>query len=194
MFMNTSTKICITGIIALGLGVAVGVGAAEHEDGTAHTTNSGSKELSPAVQPTPASTAQAWDPFQQISDMQLQMDRMFSQMSAEFRQEPQLNGVDENPGYSLTLNVQDQKDRYEVTAFLPDAKASDVHVKLDNNRTLQVDVGNQQTQTSNEKNATTSVAEWGQYEQVIQLPSAVNGKQMKVERRDHELVITLPKA
>jgi HSP20 family molecular chaperone IbpA len=194
MFMNTTSKVFITGIIALAIGVAVGVGATERETAESHAVGSGTNQLSPAMLPNSSTTAQAWDPFQQIRDMQMQMDQMFSQMNTQFRQEPQFSALPENSGYSLTLNVQEQKNRFEVTAFLPDAKASDVHVKLENNQTLKVNVGNEQTQTSSGQNAATSVAEWGQYEQVIQLPSPVKADQMKVERHNHELVITLPKA
>ena len=38
------------------------------------------------------------------------------------------------------------------------------------------------------------MTEWGQYEQTIQLPVPVKTGQMKIERKDHELLITLPKA
>ena len=36
-------------------------------------------------------------------------------------------------------------------------------------------------------------ADWSQDEQVIRLPAPVNGRRMKVERKGHELLITLPK-
>lgn len=38
------------------------------------------------------------------------------------------------------------------------------------------------------------VYEYRQYEQVVQLPGPVKADQMKVERKNHELFITLPKA
>ena len=93
----------------------------------------------------------------------------------------------ENPGYSLSLNVQDLKDRYEVRAFLPNAKDSDVNVSLQNSQTLKVEVSNQNTETSGKKDANTSVTEWGQYEQTIQLPAPVKTDQMKIEHQGHEL-------
>ena len=126
--------------------------------------------------------------------MQLQMDQMFNRMSAQFRTEPRLDFFKENPGYSLSLNVQDLKDRYEVRAFLPNAKDSDVNVSLQNSQTLKVEVSNKNTETSGKKDANTSVTEWGQYEQTIQLPAPVKTDQMKIEHQGHELIITLPKA
>ena len=191
--MKTGSKIVITAIIALAVGVAVGVGAAEHETGPAKNGNTPGNPGSSATLANANAAGQVSDPFQQIRDMQMQMDKMFSQMSAEFRLEPQFQNVVENPAYSLSLNVEDLKDRFVVRAFLPDTKLSDANVKL-NNRTLTVDVSNQQTETSGKQGPVTNVAEWGQYEQTIQLPAPVKAGQMKITRQDHELVITVPKA
>jgi len=188
--MNTDKRTVIIGLIALAVGLAIGAGATELKTGAGKTENP------PASQPSTMSASgpsSAWDPFQQIRDMQMQMDKMFSQMSARFRSEPPFSGAAENPAYSLSLNVEDLKNRFVVHALLPDTKASDVNVKLDN-QTLKVEVSNQQTQTSEKKNAPTSVSEWGQYEQVIQLPSPVKANDMKIDRNGHELTITIPKA
>jgi len=186
----------ITGLIALAVGVGIGVAATElktETPGAPEMANSGTNPLSAAAPPNTGATGQTWDPFQEIRDMQLQTDRMFSRMSEQFRMEPQFNGLAENPGYSVSLNVRELKDRFEVTAFLPDARASDVSVKLENNQTLKVSVSNRQTETSNGKSSATRVAEWGQYAQVIRLPAPVKADQMKIERKNHELIITLPK-
>jgi HSP20 family molecular chaperone IbpA len=126
--------------------------------------------------------------------MQAQMNQSFDQIFQQFRMNPQFNASQKNPGYSLSLGVQDLKNRYEVRAYLPDAKASDVHVSLDNGQTLNVQVNSQQTEKSGQKNATASVTEWGQYDQTIQLPTPVKADQMKITRNGHELLITIPKA
>ena len=194
---SISTTTVTIGVLALAIGLVLGVTAAESGTGifgarkranmtTNQTLSASSSSLKPHGQG-------GWNPIDEINDMQAQMDRMFNQMSEQFRTEPQLSGIVENPSYSVSLNVRELKDRFEVTAFLPDAKASDVTVKLENNQTLKVNVSNRQSETSNQKNLTTSVAEWGQYEQVIQLPAPVKANQMKIERKDHELLITLPK-
>jgi HSP20 family molecular chaperone IbpA len=193
--MNTNTnRMLVTGIVALVAGLAIGVSAMEFASGksnAAKPANVSGGQLSSTAAGSGSSTS-SWDPFQQIRDMQLQMDKMFSQMSSRLRSEPQLSSIPQNPGYSLSLNVEDLKDRFVVHAFLPDTKASDVNVKLDN-QTLKVDVTNEQTKASENKNAPTTIAEWGQYEQTIQLPAAVRAGQMKIDRHDHELSITIPK-
>jgi HSP20 family molecular chaperone IbpA len=195
--MSTTNKNTLAiGLIALAAGVAIGIGGtrvkAEMTD-TGHAANAGTNQLSNTVLPDANLNATA-DPFQDIRNMQLQMDRMFGQMSDQFRAEPQFSGPALNPGYSLSLNTREFKDHYEVTAYLPDARAADVNVKLANDRTLRVDVSNHENQSVNHTNLVTSVADWGQYEEVIQLPSPVKAAHMKIERKDHELYITLPKA
>ena len=102
--------------------------------------------------------------------MQAQIDQSIDQMYEQFRSDPQLNGFKDFPGYSLSLDVRDLKDSYEIQADLPDAKASDVHVSVENGQTLNVEVNRKQTRTSDQKNAATSVIELGQYEQAIQFP------------------------
>lgn len=184
----------VAGLIALIVGVAIGVGTVRLKAGTpgaGKMTNDTTNQMDALANPL---AGPAWDPFQEIHDMQLRMDRMFNQMDTQFHAQPQFSGIAENPSYSLSLNMQDLKNRYEVSAFLPDAKVSDVNVKLENNRTLKVDVSNQQAQSTDKTNLTTNVAEWGQYEQVIQLPTPVKANEMKITRKEHELLITLPKA
>ena len=189
----------IVGVITLAIGILIGLAVTKSKAGNSATTVATAQiqtnQMSSAASPglNPAGQAE-WNPFQEIRDMQAQMNQMFNQMSAQFRMEPRLNFFLENPGYSLSLNVQDLKDRFEVRAFLPDAKASDVNVSLQNNQTLKVQVSNKSTEASGQKNTHTSVTEWGQYEQTIQLPAPVKTDQMKIEHQGHELIITLPKA
>lgn len=195
MIANTR-RMLVGGLVALAVGVAIGVGATEFGSGKSSTgkpTDASSSRSSSTVAPGAGLTAQTLDPFQQFGEMQMQMDRMFNQMSSELRSEPQWKGIPENPGYSLSLNVEDMKDRFVVHVFLPDTKASDVNVKLEN-QTLKVDVSNQLTEVSGQKNAPAPIAEWGQYEQTIQLPGPVKTGQMKIDRKDHELIISVPKA
>lgn len=38
------------------------------------------------------------------------------------------------------------------------------------------------------------MSDFGQYEQLVTLPGRARAKDMKVERKEHEVVITVPKA
>ena len=111
-----------------------------------------------------------------------------------FRTNSEFDKFEGYPGYSLSLDVRDLKDHYEVLAYLPDAKPSDAKVSLNNGRTLDVQVNRQSVETIGQKNAATSLAEWSRYQQEIQLPTPAKAGGLKVQREGHELVITIPKA
>ncbi|HUA69217.1 MAG TPA: Hsp20/alpha crystallin family protein [Candidatus Saccharimonadales bacterium] len=134
-----------------------------------------------------------WNPFQEIQNMQAQMDQSFNEMFQQFRTHREFDIFQGNPNYSLSLNLQDLKDRYEVRAFLPDTKNSDVNVTLENGRTMKVTVNNKQTDAASQTNGMPAVTEWGHYEQVIDLPTPGNAEKMTVQRKGDELIITIPK-
>jgi HSP20 family molecular chaperone IbpA len=195
---TSKSTIVIVGVITLAAGVLIGLTVTKSMGGNpapaVTTAKIATNQMSSvASAPNPAGWDE-WNPFQGMRDMQSQMDQMFNRMFERFRQEPSLRGFNELPGYSLSLDVRDLQDRFEVRAYLPDAKASDVNVSLENNRTLKVSVGSKSTEATGGKNASTRVTEWGQYEQVIQLPASAKADQMKIEHNGHELLITIPKA
>ena len=195
--INRTTTTVIIGLITLALGLVIGTAA----EGGGKLLGASKTPVKPANQTSAAASSSAtaggmaqWNPFQEIRTMQQQMDQSFNRMFEQFRMDPQFNAFKENPGYSLSLDVRNLHDRYEVRAYLPDAKASDVHVSLTNGQTLKVEVSSQQMHTSGQKNLTTGIAEWGQYEQEIQFPTPVKADQMQIKRDGHELIITVPKA
>ena|SRR5271157_3018046 len=77
---------------------------------------------------------ETWNPFQEMRDMQAQIDQSFDQMFEWFRTNPQFSGFKDYPGCSLSLDVRNLKISYEIQADLPDAKASDVHVSVKTGR------------------------------------------------------------
>jgi HSP20 family molecular chaperone IbpA len=195
--MNKTTTTVVIGLVTLVIGLVLGAAAAE--TGSMPNLTRKSPPASTPMLSTSGSTLKAaglkgGNPFQEMRDMQAQIDQSFDKLVDRFRTEPQFSGLQDYPGYSLSLDVRDLKDRYEVQADLPDAKASDVHVTLKNGQTLNVEVSRRETETSDQKNAATSMIELGQYDQMVQLPTPVKADQMKIQREGHELVITIPKA
>ena len=191
------SQLAIGAAAILAVGLLLGHAVTKYTAGipVAAAATKSPKNLPPtAVAPgKPSAGVAEWNPFQELRNMQLQMDQMVNSMTTEFRTEPRLSFFNDTPGYSLSLHVRDLKDHYEVRAFLPDAKSSDVNVSLLDKQTLRVEVGNKSTETSKQKGANDSVTEWGQYAQIISLPAPVKGEQMKIDRPNHALLITLPK-
>jgi HSP20 family molecular chaperone IbpA len=189
-------KTLLISFTTLAIGLLVGLFVAKHISWHAEVVESSANTpASQAAAPDPAlPNANDWDPFTEMRRMQEQMNQMMNQSIARFRSDPKLSGFADIPGYSLSLDLREFNDRFEVHAALPDAKASDINVKVEDDHTLSVEVSNKVTANSQQGSTSATTQEWGQYKQTIQLPSGVQASKMKVDHRDHELVIILPRA
>jgi len=197
------SKPAVISLVMLFVGLLIGVGAEKYVVRGALSTAGGqaaarrSLGADTAQAPTPDTlfpgADDAWDPFREMRDLQAEMDQMFQRSISRFQLSPLMDPFKNDTGYSLSLDVRELKDRYEVRAYLPDAKATDANVKLDGNR-LQVEVTNRPTASQQDTNSVVQTEEWGHYTQVVELAGKLNGNQMKVEHKNHELLITIPKA
>ena len=201
---TTVSNPIVIGVITLVLGLVLGVVAEKHVG-----RNSAATRNAPAAAPAKSSTANvphrllpdlfdddagdSWDPFREMRSLQAEMDEMFRRSIARFRMNPQMGIFQDDAGYSLSLDVRDLKDRYEVRAFLPDAQAPEAKVRLEGNR-LEVAVTHRQTEKPPGKHEPDPGMEWGRYTQTVELAGNLKGDQMKVEPKAHELLITIPKA
>ena len=186
------------GILAVGLLLGMGVTRYASAAPSARAATRTSSKLAAADQQQSSDSGTTeWNPFQAIRNTQQGMDQMFDQMVAQLRQRPPLSAfADESPGYSLSLRLKDAKDHYEVRGHLPETGSSNVKVSLLDNQTLKVEVEEKATQeTSSKSNAASSeITKWGQYEQILELPGPVQGKDLQIDRVNGDLLVTLPKA
>lgn len=201
---RTVSKPMVVGLVTLILGVLIGVAAEKYvgrssitvrKAHVADASKSSNVKTPHRLLPDPFDddAFDSWDPFREMRSLQAEMDEMFRRSIARFRMNPQMGIFKDDAGYSLSLDVRELKDRYEVRAFLPDAKAADANVKLEGNR-LEVEVTHRQTEKQQGKNEPDTVTEWGRYTQTVELAGNLKSNQMKVERKNHELLITIPKA
>lgn len=191
------------GLFLLIIGLVIGAFGSKHYwQKNAVTARGGSGTPEPAaLSAYPASAASAstasqpsqWDPIQQMSNLQAQIDQVFQRSFTQLRAASPPASVEAKPGYSLSMDVRDLKDQYQVRAFLPDTKPSDVKVNLNGDQ-LKVDMANKVTEKPTAKNGETAMTEWGNYEETVQLAGPLKDNQMKVQRLPHELLISVPKA
>ncbi len=208
MKKRTTTIGIITLIIGLLLGVGIGVwGIRDMSASSGATTASANAGSTASASPAARSESQSdrdrpmdkdqsdlWDPFAQMERMQQEIDRAIRDATERFQLGPGATAFRPDMGYASSFDLRDRKDHFEVRAYLPDAEASDVNVKIDNDRTLRVTVGHKKQEVKNDPNAEARITELGQYEQVVTLPEPVNSADMKIDRKGHEVVITIPKA
>lgn len=134
-----------------------------------------------------------WDPVRQMERMQEEIDRAIRDATEQFRLGPGATVFRPEAGYSSSFDLRDRKDHYELRAYLPDVNASDVNVRIDNDRTLHVSVTQRKEQKKNTASGSASFTELGQYEQIVTLSEPVKSSDMKIDRRGHEIVVTIPK-
>jgi HSP20 family molecular chaperone IbpA len=119
--------------------------------------------------------------------MQEEIDRAIHDATEQFRLGPGATAFQPDASYSSSFNLRDRKDHYELRAYLPDVNASDVNVRVDNDRTPRVSVTQRKQQKRDTTNGSESFTEFGQYEQVVTLAEPVKSSEMKIERSGHEM-------
>jgi len=148
-----------------------------------------------ATTATPAATATV-SPSESSTDWADQMLTQMNQMQARLDQS--IRDVFQNDAFGTStsqlgsaMNIEDQKDKYVVHFYLPDKNLSDVNVKFENN---------QLHLTANEQKKSDAAAgdmqsmTTAHYETMTTLPGPVKDAEMKVERKEGSVVVTLPKA
>src|SRR5687767_3851914 len=185
----------VTLIVGLALGLGIGVwGIKTTRASSSPKTSEVTLKAEPKETKDPLVLRDAADPFRHMQQMQEEIDQVVRRATERFQLGPGASLFRPDAGYSSSFDLRDRKDHFELRAYLPDAEASDVSVKIDDDRVLHVTVGHKKEQLKKENESEAKVTQLGRYEQVITLPEPVKGSDMKVDRNGHEVVITIPKA
>jgi HSP20 family molecular chaperone IbpA len=181
-------------IVGLALGLGIGVWGIRSIQASSPAAPKAQTAPKAEAQEPSVARGEEWNPFREMERMQQEIDRVIRNATEQFQIGPSASVFRPDAGHSSSFDLRDRKDHFELRAYLPDAEASDVNVKIDNDKTLHVSVGHKKQEVKKDKATEARVTELGRYEQVITLPEAVNSADMKVERNGHEVVITIPKA
>jgi HSP20 family molecular chaperone IbpA len=191
----------LVGIATLILGLVVGLGIGIWGVHTSHASNAARALTASTASPAPNdrhdsanNRIQDWDPFGRMEQMQEEIDRAIRKATEQFELGKSATVFRPDAGYSSSFDLHDRKDHFELRAYLPDAEASDVNVKIDDDKTLHVTVNHKKQEMKKDSAHEASVTELGQYEQIITLPEPVRSADMKIQRNGHEVIITIPKA
>lgn len=178
--------------VTLIVGVALGVGISTWASRSEAASGKASASLSDR-KPT-ITRSSDWDPFREMERMREDIDRTIRRATGQFRLDSGSSPFSRDMGYSSSLDVRDRGDHFELRAYMPDAETKDVNVKTEGDQAVRVSVGHRKQQTKEENGDQATFAEMGSYEQLVTLPEPVNTMDMKVDTRDNEVVITIPKA
>ena len=136
-----------------------------------------------------------WDPFADMERMRQDIDAAIQRATRQLRVgTANIPGWNDAAGFSSALDVRDRGDHYEVRADLPNTDQKNVKVTTQGDRELRVDVSQHQEENQNTNGGQSTFTEFGSYDQLVTLPGPADMKDMKVDNRNGELIITIPKA
>lgn len=136
---------------------------------------------------------QSWDPFQEMSRMRAEMDRMFNQAFGRFQGSPQFGSLAGESTYSPSFDLTEEPDRYVVKIDVPGATEHDIKVTLeDQNLTIS---GTRTDTRSEEKDGKILRQERvvGQFQRSMTLPKPVDEANMETSYENGVFTVTLPK-
>jgi len=136
---------------------------------------------------------QSWDPFQEMSRMRAEMDRMFNQAFGRFQGSPQFGSLAGESTYSPSFDLTEEPDRYVVKIDVPGATEHDIKVTLeDQNLTIS---GTRTDTRSEEKDGKILRQERvvGQFQRSMTLPEPVDDTKMETSYENGVFTVTLPK-
>jgi HSP20 family molecular chaperone IbpA len=185
-----TTLVGVTTLIAgLLLGAGIGVWSAHKSEASNNAAES--RHLSsPVIQPNSSATDEKSDASREFDRLHEEINRAIRRAMEEFELDGTMGHFRPQVGYSSSFDLRDRGDHFEIHAYLPDAKTSDLKVQLDEGNVLHLSA----TQHRQEVKSEAQVTEMGRYEEVITLPEAVRREAMKIDRKDDEVIITIPKA
>ncbi|HZS54501.1 MAG TPA: Hsp20 family protein [Bryobacteraceae bacterium] len=149
-----------------------------------------------ATVPTPAPAFEPWteDWDQQVvREMQRMQDRMDQMTRDLLSGVPNEPVITQQPFFGSTVNLENEKDKYVVHFYLPDRDLSNVKVEV-KDKQLHLIASEQSKKETASKTAASSEYSAGEYSQMITLPGPVHADQMKIDRKEGTVTVTLPKA
>ncbi len=142
--------------------------------------------------PMPSASAPSSESSTDWADQMLsQMNQMEARLDQTMRDVFQNGTAASISQLGSAMNIEDQKDKYIVHFYLPDKNLSDVNVKFENNELHLTANEQKKSDAAAGDMQGTTVAH---YETMTTLPGPVKDADMKVERKEGSVLVTLPKA
>lgn len=133
--------------------------------------------------------------FAEMNRLHEEMDRRFERAFGRFHGTPEFERLLQS-SFVQTMNVRDEGDRYVAEVELPDRNLEHLDVKLEG-QLLRVEMAQEKTEAKNadQGGALNSKSHFiSRFQQAVTLPEPVKADQMKTDRSEGRLVVTIPKA
>ncbi len=132
------------------------------------------------------------NPFEEMQKMQKEMDRIFNNMNSNFAMMPEFENFFKDMSISPSVNLQEFKDRYEISINLPGSSEQNIKIKVDNG-VLSVEAKTQKQTDKSKSNFIQKEIYEGSFSRSITLPQDAKGDDFKSKFENGVLKITIPK-
>lgn len=129
-----------------------------------------------------------WQPFQEMQDVQREMNRLFENVLTPSAQNNRLGAA-----FSPAAELAEMEDHYQLKLEVPGMEPSDIDIQV---TAEAVSVkGERRTETKAEKDGVTRTEfRYGQFQRVIPLPGRISHQNVSAEYKNGILHLSLPKA
>jgi HSP20 family protein len=136
----------------------------------------------------PFGTADQWEPFRNMSDIQGEVNRLFDSFLG--RRMPSAPAM---RAWLPAVDMHETKDALVLTVEVPGVSEKDVTVSITGDL-LSIKGERRVSDEAKDQQSLHSERVFGQFERLIQLPLAVQADKVEANYRDGVLQVTLPKA
>jgi HSP20 family protein len=140
------------------------------------------------------SSAQNWNPYEEIERMQREMDRMFNNAFSRFNNDTDFQQLFKDSTSTPAMDVQDDGSKYSVIVNLPGADEKNISVNLDGQQlTVRGEQDFSQQKKDDMGNVIFQERHSGTFQRSITLPEPVKQNGMETHVNNGVLTITIPK-
>ncbi|MBU1086805.1 MAG: Hsp20/alpha crystallin family protein [Candidatus Omnitrophica bacterium] len=137
------------------------------------------------------SNQRAWDPLEEMLQMQQEMNRMFKN-SFNWGGLSSKGMFSSDVFYDDAFGLKDEKDKYVIEFDMSGFNQSKINIQI-NERTLTVKGERSEGQSKDQKNKYFSSQSYASFMRSLVLPEDADTTKMKSENKGDKLIITLPK-
>jgi len=131
------------------------------------------------------------DILARMERMRREMDEMFRQSVEDFGAVSGVEDLFDHSRFGSSVDLKEENGNYVIHAYLPDRDAKNLKVTVDDGRILKIEA--EAEERTEKKQGAMVMERKSHYSQYLTLPGPVDADQLKVDRKDGILVITVPK-
>jgi len=131
----------------------------------------------------------SWDPYSELERMQDEMQRMLRQIPQD---QQKMGMFSSNIGFNNKLNVQETPTAYTITFDMHGMDQDNVDVEV-NPTSLTVKGVYSNQESKQDPNAYFQTQQFGSFAQTIPIPEDADSSRIKTEKKNEQMIITLPK-